>query len=584
LFEELRGHGKDALDAYRRADERGDGFGAFRLGLLLSSNDEWAAANAAWKRAEERGTDQEIDLVELLRRRERGSDHVAASGGERSVFANPVLVGAVTVLVLIVAVFLAYNANAGLPFVPTKELKVDIADGSQLVIGNDVREGGFRIGLVSDMKPVELANGQVGAQLILKLDQNRSKVPVDSTATILPRSVLGLKYVQLQMGTSRRIFADGATMPISQTTVPVQFDDIFKTFDRRTRSGIQQSLVGVGDTLAARGSALNDTIASLPSLLYYLRPVAQYLAAPNTELVRFLRSLNAFMGAISPVAPTAARLFTDMATTFEAISRDPNALEATIAESPSTLDVSTNSLITQQPFLTDLTTLGQSLAPGTAELRRALPAINPALEAGTTTLKRAPALNTKLQGTMEALKSLAQSPGTNQALNALTDTTNTLNPMIRYLGPYQTVCDYWNYWWTYLSEHISEETTFGFAQRALFNQSNPLQQNNVNTAGASAPVNGGAFDGPLGGNEFLHAQPYGAAIDTKGNADCETGQRGYPLRLNYFDPQHRNLATDVHTPGDQGPTFKGRAHVPAGETFTRNPTTGPQLLPNPSNP
>jgi hypothetical protein len=156
--------------------------------------------------------------------------------------------------------------------------------------------------------------------------------------------------------------------------------------------------------------------------------------------------------------------------------------------------------------------------------------------------------------------------------------------MIRYLGPYQTVCDYWNYWWTYLSEHISEETTFGFAQRALFNQSNPLQQNNVNTAGASAPVNGGAFDGPLGGNEFLHAQPYGAAIDTKGNADCETGQRGYPLRLNYFDPQHRNLATDVHTPGDQGPTFKGRAHVPAGETFTRNPTTGPQLLPNPSNP
>jgi virulence factor Mce-like protein len=503
---------------------------------------------------------------------------------QQSAFANPVLVGAVTVLAVMVVVFLAYNANAGLPFVPTKQLKVDIADGSNLVIGNDVREGGFRIGLVSAMKPIELSNGQVGAQLTLQLDQSNGSVPKDSRVTILPRSVLGLKYVDLERGTDKQTFPDGGVLPISQTTVPVQFDDIFKTFDRRTRSGIQQSLVGVGDTLAARGSALNDTIASLPSLLYYLRPVAQYLAAPNTELVRFLRSLNAFMGAISPVAPTAARLFTDMATTFEAISRDPNALEATIAESPSTLDVSTNSLITQQPFLTDLTTLGQNLTPATGELRAALPDINPAIEAGTVTLKRTPALNTKLQGTMEALKSLAQSPGTNQALNALTDTTNTLNPMIRYLGPYQTVCDYWNYWWTYLSEHISEETTFGFAQRALFNQSNPLQQNNVNTAGASAPVNGGAFDGPLGGNEFLHAQPYGAAIDTKGNADCETGQRGYPLRLNYFDPQHRNLATDVHTPGDQGPTFKGRAHVPAGETFTRNPTTGPQLLPNPSNP
>jgi hypothetical protein len=178
---------------------------------------------------------------------------------------------------------------------------------------------------------------------------------------------------------------------------------------------------------------------------------------------------------------------------------------------------------------------------------------------------------------MEALKSLAQSPGTNQALNALTDTTNTLNPMIRYLGPFQTVCDYWNYWWTYLSEHVSEETAFGFAQRALFAQSNPLQPNNVNTADASEPVNGGGFDTPLGGNEFLHTQNYGAAIDTRGNADCETGQRGYPLRLNPFDPQHRNLVVDPHTPGDQGPTFSGRAHVPAGETFTREPTTGPQL-------
>ncbi len=77
---------------------------------------------------------------------------------------------------------------------------------------------------------------------------------------------------------------------------------------------------------------------------------------------------------------------------------------------------------------------------------------------------------------------------------------------------------------------------------------------------------------------------YGAAIDNHGNADCETGQRGYPLRLNYFDPQRRNFATDPHTPGDQGPTYKGQAHVPKGETFSRNPTTGPQLLPNPTNP
>ena len=37
---------------------------------------------------------------------------------------------------------------------------------------------------------------------------------------------------------------------------------------------------------------------------------------------------------------------------------------------------------------------------------------------------------------MNALKDLAQAPGTNIALNGLTSTVNTLNPMVRYLGPY----------------------------------------------------------------------------------------------------------------------------------------------------
>ena len=170
------------------------------------------------------------------------------------------------------------------------------------------------------------------------------------------------------------------------------------------------------------------------------------------------------------------------------------------------------------------------------------------------------------------------------ALNGLTDTTGTLNPMVRYLGPYVTVCNTWNYWWTYLSEHISEETTFGFAQRALLNQTNPLQPNNVGTQGATA----------AGQRRDRRRSPRRQRIPPRpalrrgdrhqGNADCETGQRGYPKKLNYFDPQGRLLATDAHTPGNQGPTFTGSAHVPAGETFSRNPQTGPQLLPNPSNP
>ncbi|MGI9185477.1 MAG: MlaD family protein [Solirubrobacteraceae bacterium] len=505
---------------------------------------------------------------------------------QQSALANPVLVGAMTVLVIMVAVFLAYNANNGLPFVPTKQLKVDIASGSDLVAGNEVRQGGFRIGLVSALKPIQLPSGQIGAQLTLQLNQGHGNVPLDSTVSIRPRSVLGLKFVDLSTGTAHKMYADGGTMKINHTSVPVQFEDVNQLFDAKTRTAIDKNLVGFGDVLAGRGSALNDTFAALPRLFQHLTPVAAYLANPSSQLTRFFTSLEGFMGTVAPVAQTNARLFTDMATTFEAISRDPNALEATIRQSPSTEAVSTQSLKVQQPFLVDLTTLAHNLAPATAELKAALPDINPAIEVGTTTLARTPSLNANLQRVMGALKNLAQAPGTNMAINALTDTSHILNPVIKYLGPVQTVCDGWNYFWTYLSEHLSEQTNFGFAQRALINTANSGQPNNVAQAGATAPVNGGGGSDSLttGANEFLHAQPYGAAVSTTGAADCETGQRGYPLKLNHFDPQGRNLATDIHTPGNQGPTFAGRAHVPAGETFTRAPTTGPLPAFNPSNP
>ena len=55
--------------------------------------------------------------------------------GSASIAANPVLIGAATTLVVIVAVFLAYNANNGLPFVPSYTLKAQVPSAANLVKG-----------------------------------------------------------------------------------------------------------------------------------------------------------------------------------------------------------------------------------------------------------------------------------------------------------------------------------------------------------------------------------------------------------------------------------------------------------------
>jgi len=502
--------------------------------------------------------------------------------GSASIVANPVLVGAVTTLVVVVAVFLAYNANAGLPFVPTSELKVEVDNGANLVKGNEVREGGFRIGVVEELEPVTLASGKTVALAKLKLDKKVGAIPVDSTAKVRPRSALGLKYVELNKGASKRTFRDGDTIPVDQTNVPVQFDDIFRIFDEPTRVASAQNLDIFGNAFTGRGTALNETIETLPPLFTYLEPVARVLADRRTELGRFFSELGDAARIVAPLAAQQSQFFTDAAITFEAFSRDPEALKATIQKSPSTLAVGTESFRVQRPFLADVADFSRDLRGAARELRVALPDLNLALETGTPVLRRSVELNDKLQEVLRALRDLVEDPATNQALRGLTVTVNTLNPTLRFLGPYQTVCNGWNYLWTFLGEHISESDATGTAQRALLS-STGRQTNDLAGIGATAPANAEGYTGPAvrGDPAVFHGQPYGAAINDDGTADCENGQRGYPAGpLSVYGNTARYKAVVApHTPGSQGPTFAGRARVPAGQTFTRENQTGARLPP-----
>ena len=71
MFAEANGDIDEAEDAYRRADERGDGFGALRLGLLLSARGDWDGARDAYGRADERGYERPPFDPAALRRGDR---------------------------------------------------------------------------------------------------------------------------------------------------------------------------------------------------------------------------------------------------------------------------------------------------------------------------------------------------------------------------------------------------------------------------------------------------------------------------------------------------------------------------------
>ncbi len=475
-----------------------------------------------------------------------------------AVLANPVLVGAVTVLVVVVAVFLAYNANNGLPFVPTYELRANVPDAVKLVKGNEVREGGSRIGVVSDIQPIRRKDGTAGAELTLKLDQDAAPIPADTSVRIRPRSALGLKYVELQRGTAKDTLPAGSVVTVGSEALAPELQEFFNIFNRRTRINTQNAIIGYGDAFAFRGADINRAIAALPRFLSSLEPVMDRLARPETNLAGFFRELADAARVTAPIADVAADGFVSGSELFDALNSDPEALKETIAQSPPTLAVGTTALRNSRPFLRSLADISDEIRGAAGEIRASTPAINAALQSGIEPLQQLPALNERLGTTFRTLTRLSRSSGATTAPRALNGLMETLNPLLRYLGPYQTVCNYWNYSWYGLSDHITDTNSTGTVQRIRAKSADDPRRG-LSSFDATSPVLG------------LHSQTNGAAITSSGAADCETGQRGFPRHLAEGVDDNRPLAGDSVTPGAQGPTFRGRPRVPAGQTFAAEP-------------
>src|SRR3954469_19348871 len=363
-----------------------------------------------------------------LNRRTRPHDALPSAGvrgrGATSVVASPVLVGAVTILVVTVSVFLAYNANKGLPFVPTYDLSARLPNSSNLISGDEVRAGGFRIGVVDSIKPAtQLIAGKRRAIAVvnMKLDQTIKPLPIDSTVIVRSRSSIGLKYIEVTVGRSHKTLRPGGTIPLGNAQLPVEVDDLLNIFDDRTRVAEKIVLTGYGDALAGRGSDLNLALQSLNPFFRFLRPVMSNLNDPRTRLREFFRNVGETSAQLAPVARLQAELFTKMADTFDALNRCPGCLQQTIEKNPPTLDTAIASLRVQRPFLADFTDLSRRLMPVADVLPVALPRINAALAAGTRVLPQTVTLDRNTERVFRALDDLVNDPSADLALNDLRD-------------------------------------------------------------------------------------------------------------------------------------------------------------------
>ena len=455
---------------------------------------------------------------------------------------SPVMVGAITTLIVILAVFLAYNANNGLPFVPSYRVSAQVPNAETLVPGNDVRIGGVRVGFVESVEPIQHPDGSVSAKLDLKLDKDAEPIPRDSSVIVRARSALGLKYLEIDKGRSRRGYPEGSTLPLSAAhPQPVEIDQLLDTFNGPTRVAIRQNLVAFGDALAGRGPDLNAALGQLPPLLRRLEPVARNLAAPQTGLDRFIRALAASAAEAAPVAETQARLFVSLDSTFAALASVSRPfIQETISETPPTLEVVTRTSPRIRSFLAHSAALFADLKPGVDALRRNAPQLASALNTGARVLPDAPELNRQLPPTARSLYRFSQDTGVQAGVSRLTQTFDILSPTLRFVTPAQSVCNYA----TLLLRNASSLTSIGdrngTGQRFLV-MSAGTGPNSENSP-SSQPANGGSDV------NFLHANPYPNTASPGQPHECEAGNETYIAG--------RKVIGNV--PGNQGTVTEGQ--------------------------
>src|SRR3954470_19403900 len=358
-----------------------------------------------------------------------------------SIAASPLLVGAVTVLITVVAVFLSYNANQGLPFVPTYDVAVTVPDAAGLVRGNEVRVGGLRVGIVRTIQPVAGPHGHPVGRLLLQLDKKIQPIRADTTLIVRPRSPLGLKYVELTPGKHGKPLAPRSILPLSAAKTPVELTDVLNSLDAPARSNLRRVLRELGDGFAGRGPDLNAAIGAAPELTKRARSVMASLAAPATNLSGFLTAADRTLGELEPVAPQLGRLISNGAVTAGALDRARPELGQVVDELPATEAAGTQALGVARPVLADTDGLLRDLHNGAPYIVPAASRLHAALQRGIPALRDTTGLARRLEDTLRAVERLARDPATKPTLERLRTALAAAAPTLDFLAPLQTRCN-----------------------------------------------------------------------------------------------------------------------------------------------
>jgi phospholipid/cholesterol/gamma-HCH transport system substrate-binding protein len=240
-----------------------------------------------------------------------------------------VAAGALVLVVLIVA-YILFSGSGG------AEYHLILDNASQLVRGDQVQVGGVPVGTVTDIG----LTPDYKARVTIHVDSSLVPLHEGTTAQIRVPSLSSVanRYVALALGPNNRAaLASGATLQGGAVQGTVDLDQLFDTFNPRTRRGLQQLFQGGAELYAGATQAARISSEYFSPALAASDHVFAELTRDQRTFTTFLVQAARSLSTIAVHHEQLTSLIGNSDTTFQALASEQANLQQGVAELPVTL-------------------------------------------------------------------------------------------------------------------------------------------------------------------------------------------------------------------------------------------------------
>jgi phospholipid/cholesterol/gamma-HCH transport system substrate-binding protein len=281
--------------------------------------------------------------------------------------------GAVLIAVALVAVLAVYLLVLG---GGGHEYTLIFQNAGQLVKGDNVDVGGEPVGSV---KSIELTSDNRAAVKI-SVDEPYAPLHEGTQAVIRLTSLSGIanRYVSITPGpNSNPKLGDGATLPETQTTTPVDIDQLFNTLTPKARRDLTGVIKGFATSLHGKGEQSAQATKYFNPLLSSARRLVDQATADEGALTDFIVSSSRTVTAIADRRDDLSALVGNANATTGAIASENRALAEALSLLPTTLKRGNSTFVNLRSTLDDLDPLVAASKPATKRLAPFLRELRP---------------------------------------------------------------------------------------------------------------------------------------------------------------------------------------------------------------